>query len=51
MDILLRIVLIIVLSPVIVSAGFIVLMLVVCAIGLVLIVPVMIVIKIMDWIF
>ena len=51
MDILLWIVLIIVLSPVIVVAGFIALMLVVCVIGLVLIVPVMIVIKIMDWIF
>lgn len=51
MDILLWIVLIIVLSPVIVVAGFIALALVVCAIGLVLIVPFMIVIKILDWIF
>ena len=51
MNILLWIVLIIVLSPVIVVAGFIALTLVVGAIGLVLIVPVMIVIKIMDWIF
>ncbi len=51
MDILLGIVLIIVLSPVIVVAGFIALMLVVCSIGLVLIVPVMIDIEIMDWIF
>lgn len=51
MNILIWIVLIIVLSPVIVVAGFIALMLVVCAIGLVLIVPAMIVIKIMDWIF
>lgn len=51
MDILLWIVLIIVLSPVIVVAGFIALALVVFAIGLVLIVPAMIIIKIMDWIF
>ena len=51
MNILLWIVLILVLSPVIVVAGFIALMLVVGAIGLVLIVPVMIVKKIMDWIF
>ena len=51
MDILLWIVLIIVLSPVIVVAGFIALALVVGAVGLILAIPVMIVIKILDWIF
>lgn len=51
MNILIWIVLIIVLSPVIVVAGFIALMLVVGAIGLVLTVPAMIVEKFMDWIF
>ncbi len=51
MDILLWIVLIIVLSPVIVVAGFIALALVVGAVGLILAIPIMIVIKILDWIF
>ncbi len=51
MNILLWIVLIIALSPVIVVTGFIVLMLAVGAIGLVLIIPAMLIIKIMDLIF
>lgn len=50
-DILLWIVLIIVLSPVIVVAGFIALVLIVCVIGLVLVIPAMLIIKIMDLIF
>ena len=51
MDILLWIVLIIVLSPVIVVAGFIALALVAGAVCLILAIPVMIIIKIVDWIF
>ena len=51
MDILLWIVLIIVLSPVIVVAGFIALALVVGGICLILTIPVMIITKILDWIF